>query len=242
MKIKTFISFLLILISYIYPYRYEKKIEKSFTLGKEDVVIVNNVNGLIRLSINQKKEVFVKAIKLSEKKDDFNNVEIEFKYQQNQLNIYTKRNKKKCKVIVNLYVSIPKNTKYINLNSTNGRIEVIGNYQNLKSKSINGETEFEGTFINGNFNAVNGSINLYIKDVLKGNINAATENGSLKIELNEESSFTIDGSSLNGYIKSDFNLPVIKGFVTSKIKGSVNQGKYKIIIKTTNGSIKLLKI
>ena len=78
--------------------------------------------------------------------------------------------------------------------------------------------------------------------MLQGDINVTTENGSVKIELNDESSFRIEGSSLNGYIKSDFKLPIKKGFVTSKIKGTVNQGKYKIYIKTSNGSIKLLKI
>jgi len=242
MKIKFFIVFLLILFSYIYPYKYEKQVQKSFILGEDGKIKLTNVNGIIKLSIHQKKEVFIKAIKLAEKKEDIDNVEIEFEFQKNLLNVFTKKNKKNSKVIVNFYISLPENTKLIQLNSTNGRIEVIGNYQNLESKSINGEIEFEGTFMNGDFNAVNGSINLYIKKVLQGNINASTENGSVKIELNDESSFRIEGSSLNGYIKSDFNLPIIKGFVSSKIKGSVNQGKYKILIRVTNGSIKLLKI
>lgn len=242
MKIKYIIIIFLILFSYVYPYNYEKLEKKSFTLGEKDLVKLTNVNGIIKLSNNSDKELVIKAVKMADKKADLDAVKIEFEYKKNLLNIYTKRNQKNYKVIVNFYISVPENTKFIQLNSTNGRIEAKGNYQNLKFKSINGKIEIEGSMINGNFKAVNGSIGLYMKDILKGDVAATTENGSVKIELHDKSSFRIDGSSLNGYIKSDFDLPITSGFVTSKIKGSLNQGKFKIFIKTSNGSIKLLKI
>lgn len=242
MKTKYFIIIFLILFSYIYPYKYEKQVRKSFVLEKDGRIILTNVNGIIKLSTNKKNKVIIEAVKLANKKEDLDNVKIEFEYQKNLLNISTKKIKKKYKVIINFYISVPENTSFIQLNSKNGRIEAKGNFKDLKSNSINGEIKFEGNVAGGDFTAINGSINLYIREELQGNMSAITENGSVKMELNEESSFRIDASSLNGYIKSDFDIPITKGFVTTKIKGNTNNGRYKIFIKTTNGSIKLLKI
>jgi DUF4097 and DUF4098 domain-containing protein YvlB len=242
MKTKFMIVLFLILFSYVYPYKYEKQEKKSFTLGENERVKLTNINGIIKLTNNQDKQVVIKAVKMADKKEDLDAVKTEFEYKENFLNIYTKINQKNYKVIVNFYISVPENTKFIQLSSTNGRIEATGNFKNLIFKTINGEIEFKGSISKGNFKSINGSTYLYLKDALRGNIDAVTVNGSVKMELKDEFSFSIDGTSVNGYIKSDFNLPIKKDFVSSKIKGSVNQGKHKIFIKTSNGSIKLLKI
>jgi hypothetical protein len=242
MKTTCIIILILTLISYIYPYKYEKQEQKSFTLGEKELIKLTNVNGIIKLSTHADKEVVIKAVKMADNKEDLDTAKIEYEYKENLLNVYAKRNPKNYKVIVHFFISVPENTKYIQLTSTNGQIEAKGNLRNLKTKSINGAIEFQGNITNGNFKAINGSINLYLKDILRGDIDATTENGSVKIELNDESSFRVNGSSVNGYIKSDFDLSITKGFVSSEIKGSLNQGKYKISIKTSNGNIKLLQI
>ena len=54
--------------------------------------------------------------------------------------------------------------------------------------------------------------------------------------------FSADGSTLNGSVKTDFDLDVEKHLVGRSLSGRVGSAKYSLRVKTVNGGIKILAI
>lgn len=242
MKTKLFFVTFFLLFSFMFGYKYEEKIEKSFNLNKDAIFKLSNINGEIILSTHNKNEVLIKVVKSASKKSTLDNVKVIFEYKDNKLKVYTKKHRGICNFKVDFFVKLPEQIKYVKLESVNGKINTMGKFKTMNSNTVNGKIMFEGSFSSTNLKTVNGSINLHAKDNLKGNISAKTVNGSVKIEMRRNSSFTVNASTINGSIKSDFEVSITRGFVGSRMEGTVNEGKHKIIIKTVNGNIKLFKI
>ncbi|MCK4835839.1 MAG: DUF4097 family beta strand repeat protein [Candidatus Aminicenantes bacterium] len=242
MKIKVFWVLLFLLFSLNYGYKYEKQIKRTFPMDQDGILQLSNVNGFITLSTQNKNEISIKAIKRADRKSDLENVIIKFEFEKKELKVFTKRIKKQSTAKVNFYVKVPKNLKSLKLNSVNGQIEIDGQLRMIKSKTVNGNIHFKGVASDSEFYAINGGVFFIFQERLKGNISAETVNGTVKIELQKDSSFRIKGSTLNGGIKNDFNVAVESKFIGSKITGTINQGQYNIKLKTVNGNIKLLKI
>lgn len=241
MKTKLFFATFFLLFSFVFSYEYEEKIEKSFNLNKDGIFKLSNINGKIVVSTHNKNEVLIKAVKSASKKSTLDNVKVNFEYKDNKLKVYTEKHRGTCNFKVDFFVKLPEQISYVKLESVNGKIDVIGKFKTIDSNTVNGKIMFEGSFTSTNLKTVNGSINLYVKGDLKGNISAKTVNGSVKIEMKRNSSFTVNASTINGSIKTDFEASITRGFVGSKMEGTVNEGKHKISIKTVNGSIKLFK-
>lgn len=242
MKVRLFIAVFFVLFSFLLGYTHEEKIEKTFKLGKDGMFKLSNVNGTIKITTHQKKEVLVKAVKQADEKAHLADVEVKFDYEADRLKVYTDHLKKRTKVRVNFDVYLPELLSKSYVRSVNGEVSVEGKFANVSAKTVNGKVGFKGAFTDGSFDTVNGSLYMYLTDVLSGDISAKTVNGSVKVEIKKNSSFKVECSTLNGSIRSDFDLSMKKGFVGSSASGSINDGKYSISIKTVNGGIRLLKI
>jgi len=80
-----------------------------------------------------------------------------------------------------------------------------------------------------------------MKDTLKGDISAKSTNGSIEITLKSGSNFTIDGSTLTGSIRSEFNTEITRDLMGSEIKGTVENGTYNIHLRTVNGNLNVIR-
>ena len=241
MKIKLIFLILIVFVSFVFGYEYEEKIEKSFQLNKGAIFKLSNINGIIEVTTHSKDVAYIKAIK---SEADLEDIEIKFDADEDRLKIHVHNRRKwgKIKFRVDFYVKLPENLAAAGLKSINGKVETKGKFNELTSKTVNGKIEFEGEFKEGTFKSVNGNVNVYLDDHLEGDVSLKTVNGTVNLELDRKSSFNVEGSTVNGSIRTDFDLSKKRGFVGCRIWGSVNDGKYRVVLSSVNGSIKLRKI
>ncbi|MEN8153949.1 MAG: DUF4097 family beta strand repeat-containing protein [Acidobacteriota bacterium] len=244
MKKKLLLTAIIIfftLFTFVHGYKYEKTINRSFKINKDGVFSLKNINGDVKFKTYDGNEIKVIAEKRSNYKDYFEELEIIFEKSENMLKIYTKRNRKNCRVSINYQVKIPENLSSTKISVVNGKLSGYGNLKDIILKTVNGKINYEGNFNKGEVSSVNGSVHIFTKDKVRDNISVRTVNGSISIELNEDSDIKVKAGTINGSIRSDFNIKTTKGFIGSKAEGSVNKGEHYIKLKTVNGSIKILQ-
>jgi len=221
----------------------EQKIEKSFPAdGKISRIDLANINGAITVFTQAADRFDIKAIKSSDRDGELEAVDILFETAGDQLKVRLDQKRKPNHVKVSFEVKVPRNVKQAVFQSVNGGITAKGSFSDLNLETVNGAIHCEGNFSESVLATVNGGVEVMVEEPLMGNLLVKTVNGGIDIELNRKSGFTLNGKTMNGGIDSDFNLSVDKGFVGSRIFGTVNDGLRKIELKTVNGAISISEI
>jgi hypothetical protein len=109
------------------------------------------------------------------------------------------------------------------LKSTNGAIGVTRSAGSLKAESTNGGIDAELMHLSG------------------GDLRLETSNGGIAVRLPKDARFSVDAETSNGGVRSDF--PVLGGKPgKSSLKGEVNGGGAKLLIRTSNGGVHIRQI
>lgn len=241
-KIKYAFFILLLMFSLLTAEDYEQKISRSFNVASAGSIELANINGEIKITTRSAGAVEVLAVKKSDKKGEIETVDVIFEFENNNLRIKTKYNKKSTPAKVDFTVVIPEKLSQAVFKSVNGALGCSGKYQDLKLKSVNGKIKFAGDFVSATLSAVNGAVDVSQETQLQGDLSVETVNGAIDIEINRKSAFSLEGSTVNGGIDCEFPVSVQRHFIGSSLKGQVNGGGHKITLETVNGKINLSKI
>jgi hypothetical protein len=152
---------------------------------------------------------------------------------------------------------IPKNYD-VKLNTTGGSLSIEDLTGELSARTSGGSIKVGNIAGDVKLHTSGGSINT---DTITGNLDAHTSGGSIKVtidkQLTEDAKLTTSGGSITAYlipdikvdieastsggrVKSDFE---INGKVKKmSLRGSINGGGHKLILKTSGGSIKIKEI
>lgn len=128
----------------------------------------------------------------------------------------------------------------LNLESTNGRIEVANCNGRMRLQTTNGKIIADRVSGSIRCNTTNGSINASLVEVLEDEeMNFLSTNGSIKVYLPGSINADVRAQTTNGSINCD--LPISQRYSSSrkKLDGVINDGGMLIYLKTTNGSIHL---
>ena len=126
--------------------------------------------------------------------------------------------------------------------STNGRISVIDAQNSTTLRTVNGNIFAE--MLDGALEAssTNGTIKTHVLDPRVSGCVLNSENGGIKVILDEGISFTVDASAERGSVQSDFAIGRAQGSrKTRSLHGSVGDGETKLNLSTGNGSIWLAR-
>lgn len=106
----------------------------------------------------------------------------------------------------------------LNLESTNGAIAVTRSAGSLKAATTNGGIDAE------------------LMRLSSGDLSLRTTNGGVALRLPKDARFSLDAETSNGGVRSDFP---VQGGQTGKrsLKGDVNGGGSKLLIRTSNGGV-----
>ena len=123
--------------------------------------------------------------------------------------------------------------------TVNGDINAESLASNVESKTVNGNVRIstsghaEAKTVNGEIQARLGSANW------TGALNFKTVNGEIIIELPPDVGASVQASTFNGTINSDFPLTLLGKNNKRQLSGTIGQGGRELLLKTLNGSINL---
>lgn len=263
-KLLALISFSFFLACNLIAREIEETFKKNIKVESTTRLTVENRNGNIEVSTWDRDEVGITAIKKvrAGSKDDVSklmeHLQIEISIDHDEIEVITKypnsRGKRRSDSFFGWMMGESSNISYsvsyeikvpekfdLDLNSTNGRVEVEGTNGRMRLETTNGKILGNKVKGSARCSTTNGSINVSFLDVIENDeMDFTSTNGSIKIYLPEDTKAEIKAKTTNGSIKCD--LPVTEKYGRSKkqMNADINGGgDLSIYIKTTNGSIKI---
>ncbi|MDD8031474.1 MAG: DUF4097 family beta strand repeat-containing protein [Acidobacteriota bacterium] len=241
-------------------YKYEESFEQTIPVKEAGSFSLSNINGSITVTSSPEMEVVIKATKYARwKKEDLGKVRIEVVSGEKSVIIDTVYERKNLQAKVEYEIKVPENMALELVKTVNGKVNVSGKFDRAKLSTTNGGITAQGDFHWLEGTTTNGSLNI---SQVKGIVNLKTTNGSIKVELDEVAgdlrAKTTNGSitiklagqpdaqffarTTNGSIKVDYPVTVEGEISRRRVEGRIGSGQGpKIELKTTNGSISLLK-
>lgn len=129
----------------------------------------------------------------------------------------------------------------VRVETTNGAVDVKDVQGDVVAGSTNGgitATRIAGALKAG---TTNGAIDADLISVPQGSdLRFESTNGGISVRLPRDARLSVDASTTNGRVHSDFDVPgAAKG--KRSLKGDINGGGGRLVLSTTNGSIEILE-
>ena len=203
---------------------------------------IDNVNGSITIETWNDGSVQIKAEKVADSEESLRDIEIEVSGSGDRVSVRTHlpKGRRGESRAVEYHIMLPA-TANVDVETVNGRVEVIGVQGRLDASTVNGSVEVEGIGAQADVSTTNGSIKAHYNDAVDGTHKFSTTNGSVTLYLPDGASGELDASTVNGSITTDFPATVNR-MSKRRLKGSFGGGGGSLFeISTVNGSVKIRK-
>lgn len=222
-----------------------EELHRSYPLAADGQLSLANVNGSVRISIWDRSEVKLDAIKHARKQEHLDAVKIEVESKPNKLTIRTKYpdskkwfgNNNSTKVDYTL--KVPASIRLKSIDNVNGTIEIDGVGGETKASTVNGSLTVRGLVAQAKLSSVNGRIQAGVTS-LEGveSLEASTVNGTVELNLPAHVDADLAISTVNGAISGD--IPVKKHWpLGCECKTRLGEGGTRINASTVNGAVRV---
>lgn len=224
-------------------FSFEETFKREISAKEIEKIIVENVNGNIEISGEERENIEIEAIKKAERQAHLKNLKIDIKKTGRDLNIKTEHTRSyflgfipvQMGGSVNYKIRIPRDIK-LKIETVNGNISIENILSFIEAESVNGDINLKEISGNGTFETVNGNIKIKIKST-SPNLSAESVNGSIYLISEEKINAKYYFEVVNGKIKIIPSIMEIKSTSPKEISGILGDGKGKINIETVNGNI-----
>lgn len=143
-------------------------------------------------------------------------------------------------VTVDFTVRVPAGVVFSG-HTVNGDVSATGLTADAGISTVNGSAELE-TSGTGHATTVNGSVHVTMgKGDWTGDLECSTVNGGITVTLPAGLNADLSAETVNGDITSDFPVTIQGRLGPRRMHGVVGSGGRRLILKTVNGSIALMK-
>ena len=125
--------------------------------------------------------------------------------------------------------------------NVNGAISINAVQGDLELQTVNGEIVLARADGGIQANTVNGGIKAELANVSE-DLRFETVNGGVQIRMPAKSRLTLDASMAHGVVQSDFPVAGASKERRNVLRGNVNGGGKKVVIRTVNGPIQLSQL
>lgn len=268
---KTFIIFLLFLLvsgasslqaGVFQGYNQKEDFQKTLPMDKDGTFILMNLNGPVSIQTWNRNEVEIQAEKaVRGRRENLDKIKIEIESGPRLITVNTVFPKiRSFRGKVSYEIRVPEGLEIEKINSVNGNINISGPVTDVRATTTNGNISISEASGQLFFSTTNGSVNT--EDV-QGEISARSTNGSIRLHVDSISddiivrttnggiSLTIaskdvdadvEASTTNGRVTTDFPITIQGGQISKRrLNGRIGDGGPLLSLRTTNGSIKILK-
>ncbi len=251
---------LFLLISTASAEKYSRTETKFFTISPKGSVVVENVNGSIKVEAWDKNQVSLEITKTvrasdSEEADEyFADLRVEISSGDDFLEVKTRYPHDWGGGFfdwlfhggsryggVQYVLKVPA-TVNLEVGSTNGSITVREVVGAVKAHSTNGRIELDGVGGVVDGHTTNGGITARLAEkVAFEKMKLTTTNGGISVYCPEEIDADVYAHTTNGGIHSDFPITISGNFSSRSLEGKINNGGNELYLHTTNGGINIYK-
>lgn len=224
--------------------------DQTYPLAAGGLVSLDNVNGPVHITVWDRQEVHVHAVKQAETSKGLADLKIEVDAQPSAVRIDTRYPSwpesglfgHHEDLSVTYEISVPREAKLDKIELVNGSLEIDGVAGGVRGETVNGRVQIRGVAGDVRLESVNGSVEVSLESVGKGdNIHLETVNGSVELSIPAAASARVSAETVNGGIHNDFGLEVEKHEFGPgrEMRGNIGAGDGEISLETVNGGIRL---
>jgi len=222
---------------------------QTYPLTPTGRVSISNINGDVHISVWDRNEVKVDAVKRAHKPERLSEVTIEVnntadsvliktKYPERNLN-FEGRNRENNPASVEYTLTIPRGARLDGAELVNGSLDIEGIQGDVQAALVNGEVKAGGLGGEVKLSTVNGAVEANVSRLTEAkSVNLSSVNGSIVLIVPSGASAQVRASTIHGGITNDFGLTVDDGqFVGHNLSGQIGSGGPRIRLNNVNGSI-----
>ena len=224
--------------------RVTEEFHKTYPLSLNGRVSLENVNGDVRISVWDRSEVKVDAVKFARDEDRLADVKIAVDSSPESIHIETKYahhlfNNNPGGVEYTL--TVPAGARLDKVDLVNGALNIEGVTGDVKASLVNGNVTAHGLRGGLEISTVNGRVEVTVDEPKpRKRINLSSVNGGVVLNLPSDVNATLHASTVTGGISSDFNGAVEHGwFVGHNLEGELGHGGPEIHLSDVNGHISI---
>lgn len=222
---------------------------QTYPLTPTGRVSISNINGDVHISVWDRNEVKVDAMKRAYKPERINEATIEVtntadsvliktKYPERNLN-FDSRTRENNPASVEYTLTIPRGARLDGAELVNGSLDIEGVQGDVQASLVNGEVKAGGLGGEVKLSTVNGRVeaNVARLDAAKG-VTLSSVNGPIVLFVPAGANAQVKASTVHGPITNDFGWEVEDGqYVGHNLSGQIGTGGPRIKLTNVNGSI-----
>jgi hypothetical protein len=228
-----------------------EEFHQTYPLAAGGQVSLKNINGAARVSVWDRNEVKVDAIKRAHKKERLDEARIEIDAAAGAIRIRTRYSRStdwdeadrryENPAVVDYTLTVPRSSRIDSIELINGDLDIEGLEGDVRASSINGEVRARRLSGEVRLSTINGHLEASLDRVGESkSISLSSVNGSVELLLASDAEGEIKASTVHGGISNGLGLPVRKGkYVGRSLAGVLGRGGARIDLNNVNGSIRI---
>jgi len=225
-----------------------EEFHQTYPLTANGRVQLENINGAVHISVWDRNEVKVDAVKRAQNEDQLKDAEIIVENRADSISIETKyREREKGyryfdgrnnPASVEYTLTIPRNARLDEIKLINGSLDVTGVTGEVHASCINGKLTARELAGRVRLATINGHLDANFEHLQATPIELSSVNGPLELTLPSDAKANIEATTVSGGIDNDFGLHTNNHrFVGHDLRGELGGGGVQIRLNNVNGRI-----
>ena len=228
-----------------------QEFHQIYPLSPNGRVSVENLNGQVKISVWDRSEVQVNAVKRAYKQERLDQAKIEVNAGAEFIRIRTdypdwnqnftddNRGRMNNPALVDYSITVPRKVRLESIDLVNGALEIDGVEGDVKASSVNGRVVARGLLGVAKLSTVNGGLEATFVSLDSARpISLNSVNGSVTIIIPSDANATVRAGTVHGAISNDFGINVHHGeYVGHELYGQIGTGGPTIKLGNVNGRI-----
>ena len=226
---------------------------QTYPLSANGRLSLENLNGDVRITVWDRGEVQVNAVKRANRRERLSEAKIEINATADAIRIRTTypdwnqtftddhKGRNNNPAVVDYTITAPRNVRLESIDLVNGSLDIDGVQGDVKASSVNGQVSARGLAGEAKLSTVNGSLEATFTKLDEAKpISLASVNGNLTIVIPSDANAVVRAGTVHGAIQNEFGLNVQHGeYVGHELNGQLGAGGPRIKLGNVNGRISI---
>ncbi|MFL6211504.1 MAG: DUF4097 family beta strand repeat-containing protein [Pyrinomonadaceae bacterium] len=227
------------------------EMHQSYKLSSDGRIMLNNINGNVRIQGWERDEVRLDAVKSAYTRKRLDEANIEVRAGTDSVEIRTRYpdesqtftdeapRKYDNPATVEYTLNVPRNARLESIELINGSLDLTGLAGEVHASSINGKLSAQGLSGEAKLSTINGPLEAtFTRLDANKSVSLNSVNGTVLLVIPSDANASVKADTVHGAITNDFGLPVRRGrYVGTDLAGQIGQGGPRIKLGNVNGII-----
>ena len=210
-------------------------------------VSLKNINGSVRVSVWDRAEVRIDAIKRARTQKRLEEADVDVVETADSVSIRTvypdaelrfERGGRDNPASVEYSLTVPRTARVDSIELVNGSLEVEGLAGEIKATCVNGRLVARNLAGGARLSTINGALDVVFVRLPSAAVSLNSVNGMLSVTLPSDADATLRASTVHGTISNNLGLTAERGqFVGTSLTGVLGSGATRVKLDNVNGAI-----